>query len=102
MSWSRPKARTWNLMMERSRKGGLAAYREKRSAGATNEPFGDETEGAAPAGSESGAFVVHLHDATRRHYDVRLEVGGVLWSFAVPKGPSLDPKEKVLAVKTED
>lgn len=84
----------------------LGTYRDKRSPGATNEPFGDEGHGGAPldggSGTESGAFVIHLHDATRRHYDVRLEVGGVLWSFAVPKGPSLDPSEKVLAVKTED
>src|SRR5689334_17656112 len=79
----------------------LGSYRGKRSPGATNEPFGDE--GALGSTStESGAFVLHLHDATRRHYDLRLEVGGVLLSFAVPHGPSLDPAEKVLAVKTED
>jgi bifunctional non-homologous end joining protein LigD len=78
----------------------LGLYRQKRSH--TNEPFGEETPTSAVPPSEYGAFVVHLHDATRRHFDVRLEAGGVLWSFAVPKGPSLDPKEKVLAVKTED
>src|SRR5262245_29180088 len=86
----------------------LSKYHGKRAPGVTNEPFGgEENAPAAPdassdAGTEAGAFVVHLHDATRRHYDVRLEVGGVLMSFAVPKGPSLDPAEKVLAVKTED
>jgi bifunctional non-homologous end joining protein LigD len=78
----------------------LGSYRDKRVPGVTNEPFGDEP--STQTESRSGAFVVHLHDATRRHYDVRLEVGGVLLSFAVPHGPSLDPAKKVLAVKTED
>lgn len=83
----------------------LAEYHGKRSPSATNEPFGDEVLDAAQgsaSGTLSGAYVVHLHDATRRHYDLRLEVGGVLASFAVPRGPSLDPDEKGLAVKTED
>lgn len=81
----------------------LGTYRGRRAAGITNEPFGDEAGiRDQSAGTEAGAFVLHLHDATRRHYDLRLEVGGVLLSFAVPKGPSLDPAEKILAVKTED
>lgn len=82
----------------------LGDYRRKRRPEATNEPFGGELSADARAGEGtlSGAFVVHLHDATRRHYDLRLEVGGVLASFAVPRGPSLDPDEKALAVKTED
>src|SRR5262249_27392895 len=79
----------------------LADYRKKRDAGKTNEPFGgDPTESSGP--TRRGAYVVHLHDATRRHYDLRLEVGGVLSSFAVPKGPSFDPEAKHLAVHTED
>ena len=80
----------------------LGDYRRKRRPEATNEPFGGELPVAASEGTLSGAFVVHLHDATRRHYDLRLEVGGVLASFAVPRGPSLDPDDKALAVKTED
>ena len=88
----------------------LQRYRAKRSPDATNEPFGHDaepsfTEAVRGDGAPShpmGAFVVHLHDATRRHYDVRLEAGGELLSFAVPRGPSLDPSKKHLAVRTED
>jgi bifunctional non-homologous end joining protein LigD len=80
----------------------LGDYRRKRRPEATNEPFGGELPVPAAEGTLSGAYVVHLHEATRRHYDLRLEVGGVLASFAVPRGPSLDPDEKVLAVRTED
>ncbi len=80
----------------------LGDYRRKRRAEATNEPFGEEGLPAGRTGTLSGAYVVHLHDATRRHYDLRLEVSGVLASFAVPRGPTFDPDEKHLAVKTED
>jgi bifunctional non-homologous end joining protein LigD len=79
----------------------LREYREKRDATATNEPFGTEPR-ERPGETLGGAYVVHLHDARRRHYDFRFEVGGVLASFAVPKGPSLDPSKKHLAVRTED
>lgn len=89
-------------MKEKGGSSKLGDYRRKRRPEATNEPFGGELPEPASEGTLSGAYVVHLHDATRRHYDLRLEVGGVLASFAVPRGPSLDPDEKALAVKTED
>ncbi|MFO0741162.1 MAG: DNA polymerase ligase N-terminal domain-containing protein [Labilithrix sp.] len=84
----------------------LQRYREMRSPEATNEPFGYDEGPTSIRGEDArsliGAYVVHLHDATRRHYDVRLEAGGELLSFAVPHGPSLDPAKKHLAVRTED
>jgi bifunctional non-homologous end joining protein LigD len=79
----------------------LGDYRKKRDAGASPEPTGEEAAPAAGA-TRSGSFVVHLHDATRRHYDLRIETSGALASFAVPKGPGLDPSEKQLAIRTED
>jgi bifunctional non-homologous end joining protein LigD len=81
----------------------LSKYRAKRDPGRTTEPFGAEPMSSpAPSGTLAGSFVVHLHDATRRHYDLRIEFAGVLKSFAVPRGPSLDPRDKRLAVNTED
>ncbi|NJC35119.1 bifunctional non-homologous end joining protein LigD [Sphingomonas jejuensis] len=74
----------------------LAAYNAKRDFGKTREPKG---ELAAEPGH---LFMVQKHDATRLHWDLRLEKDGVLKSWAVTRGPSLDPADKRLAVRTED
>ncbi|HYD08819.1 MAG TPA: DNA polymerase ligase N-terminal domain-containing protein [Acidimicrobiales bacterium] len=74
----------------------LDKYLAKRHFAVTPEP----TSGAASEGLPR--FVVQQHDATRMHYDVRLEVDGVLVSWAVPRGPSMDPAVKRLAIQTED
>ncbi|MEZ4297617.1 MAG: DNA ligase D [Polyangiaceae bacterium] len=79
----------------------LDLYRKKRDEDRTNEPFGPDP-GEETSATRSGSFVVHLHDASRKHYDLRVERGGVLLSFAVPHGPSLDPAKKHLAIQTED
>ena len=82
----------------------LEKYRAKRTPGATPEPGVGTGSAASGSGSEvgGGLFVIHLHAASRLHYDLRLELGGTLLSWAVPKGPSLDPAEKRLAVHVED
>ncbi|HVB82956.1 MAG TPA: DNA ligase D [Candidatus Binataceae bacterium] len=77
----------------------LEEYRSKRSADSTPEPFGESPRLASRGG---GMFVVHKHAATRLHYDFRLEMEGVLRSWAIPKGPSLNPADKRLAVMVED
>lgn len=77
----------------------LDLYRAKRDFKVTSEPKGGRSRKKT---SEFGAFVIHKHAATRLHYDLRLEYGGVLWSWAVTRGPSLDPDEKRLAVHVED
>ncbi|HZR37520.1 MAG TPA: DNA ligase D [Nevskia sp.] len=77
----------------------LAEYRRKRDFSATPEPAAGGRRRAAARGAR---FVVHLHHARSRHFDLRLQVGNTLRSWAVPKGPSLDPAQKRLAVQVED
>ncbi|MEO7635060.1 MAG: DNA ligase D [Sphingomicrobium sp.] len=74
----------------------IAAYNQKRDFKKTAEPKGRKLKGAGDS------FVVQKHDASRLHWDFRLELDGVLKSWAVPKGPSLDPGHNRLAMRTED
>jgi DNA ligase D-like protein (predicted 3'-phosphoesterase) len=74
----------------------LNKYKNKRDFKKTTEPEGQIKE------DKEKVFVVQKHDASRLHYDFRLQIEGVLKSWAIPKGPSLDPSKKRLAIPTED
>lgn len=85
-------------MAKTSKTGGaLDDYKSKRDFSRSAEPQGGGAED-----DHTPIFVIQKHDASSLHYDVRLQVEGVLKSWAVPKGPSTDPRDKRLAVQTED
>src|SRR5262245_49371854 len=80
----------------------LEAYRAKRNFAVTPEPRGAKSAGGRKAASSGHQFVIQKHAASRLHYDLRLELDGVMKSWAVTRGPSLVPGEKRLAVEVED
>ncbi|MBD3167935.1 MAG: DNA ligase [candidate division Zixibacteria bacterium] len=80
-----------------SKKDSLKEYRKKRDFKSTSEPTGKKKKS-----SDKPIFVIQKHDASNLHYDFRLEIDGVLKSWAIPKGPSMDPRDKRLAILTED
>ena len=75
----------------------LARYWSKRDFSVTGEPRGDVGRSGAAL-----AYVIQKHDASRLHYDLRLELDGVMLSWAVPKGPSFDPTDRRMAIHVED
>jgi DNA ligase D-like protein (predicted 3'-phosphoesterase) len=77
----------------------LETYRDKRDFARSPEPQG---EGNDWKKRDNPVFVIQQHDASSMHFDFRLEIDGVLVSWAVPKGPSTDPEDKRLAIRTED
>ncbi|MEZ5064765.1 MAG: non-homologous end-joining DNA ligase [bacterium] len=92
-------------MSARKKNDSLDAYRKKRDFGRTTEPAPSPArreESERATGVDRGRFVIHRHEARNLHYDLRLEMDGVLKSWAVPRGFSWDPADKHLAVQTED
>ena len=77
----------------------LKKYRHKRDFRSTDEPRGQESDSDAET---KPIFVIQEHDASSHHFDLRLEIDGVLKSWTVPKGPSTDPGDKRMAIATED
>ena len=84
--------------MARKSRLDIETYNEKRDFSRTAEPKGRKLK--VPKGKGGDSFVVQKHDASRLHWDFRLELDGVLKCWAVPKGPSLDPDDKRLAMRT--
>ncbi len=80
----------------------LKEYKRKRDFKITPEPSGAEKSSKKKVKTDSLTFVIQKHDASRLHYDFRLEIDGVMVSWAVPKGPSLNPADKRFAAMTED
>jgi len=81
-----------------AKKDSLTQYRKKRDFSATPEPEGKVKK----TQSKKTFYMIHKHSASRLHYDLRIEVNGVLKSWAIPKGPSTDPSVKRLAILVED
>jgi len=86
----------------RGRSRALSRYRSRRDFRRTREPRGDDEAPAGLRRDRNPIFVIQEHDARSHHFDFGLEVDGVLKSWAVPKGPSTDPRDKRLAVAVED
>jgi len=79
-----------------------SGYREKRDFSRTPEPEGSMSDANAGQTGRRPLFVIQEHAASTHHFDFRLEIAGVLKSWAIPKGPSTDPRDKRLAIPTED
>ena len=98
-----PRSRHKTGRSSASPSSALAEYESKRDFSKTREPSGkSKGKQKSKARRKHPRFSFQKHSATSEHYDLRLEVDGVLASWAVPKGPSLDPRDKRLAMRTED